>query len=58
MDRRNGVRDTVASRYAEWADALNVGRREFVKKMIFFTEPGTYAILFGDAVSYYPCGNA
>lgn len=45
----NGRGKIPSSRYAEWADALNVGRREFVEKIIFFTEPSTYAILFGEA---------
>lgn len=44
----NGRGKIPSSRYAEWADALNVSRREFVEKIIFFTEPSTYAILFGE----------
>ena len=45
----NGRGKIPTTRYAEWADALNVGRQEFVKKIIFFQEPTTYEILFDQA---------
>lgn len=45
----NGRGKIPSSRYTEWADALNLGRREFVEKVLFFTDPHTYNILFDDA---------
>jgi transcriptional regulator with XRE-family HTH domain len=45
----NGRGKIPPARYAEWADALGVGRREFVARVLSFTEPHTYDILFGEA---------
>jgi transcriptional regulator with XRE-family HTH domain len=44
----NGRGKIPPSRYAEWADALGVDRKDFVGKILYFTEPSTYAILFGE----------
>lgn len=38
-----------ADRYQKWADALQLEVKVFVKNMLYFYEPVTYQILFGDA---------
>jgi transcriptional regulator with XRE-family HTH domain len=45
----NGRGRIPPARYAEWADALGVDRKLFVEKVLYFTEPHTYEILFGEA---------
>lgn len=45
----NGRGRIPPGRYAEWADALGVDRRRFVAQVLYFTEPHTYDILFGEA---------
>jgi transcriptional regulator with XRE-family HTH domain len=35
-------------RYQKWADALEMEPKIFVKKMLFFYEPVTHQILFGE----------
>jgi len=37
-----------ADRYQKWADALEIEQKIFVKKMLYFYEPITYKILFGE----------
>jgi transcriptional regulator with XRE-family HTH domain len=37
-----------ADRYQKWADALEMEPKIFVKKMLFFYEPVTHQILFGE----------
>ena len=37
-----------ADRYQKWADALEIEQKIFVKKMLYFYEPITYQILFGE----------
>lgn len=43
----NGRGRIPPSRYAEWANALGVDQKHFVEKILCFTEPHTYEILFG-----------
>jgi transcriptional regulator with XRE-family HTH domain len=38
-------------RYEQWARALDVDIREFVKRLLGFYDPVTYRILFGDDAS-------
>lgn len=45
----NGRGRIPPSRYSEWADALNVRAGDFVRKVLYYTEPSTYDILFGNA---------
>ena len=45
----NGRGRIPPARYGEWADALGIDRKQFVTQVLYFTEPHTYDILFGDA---------
>ncbi|RDC75007.1 XRE family transcriptional regulator [Rhodovulum sp. 12E13] len=47
----NGRGRIPVHRYAEWAQALGVEQRQFVKTLLFYYEPTTYSILFDDDVS-------
>ncbi|WAJ26874.1 helix-turn-helix domain-containing protein [Antarcticirhabdus aurantiaca] len=35
-------------RYRDWAEALNMDPREFVRELLAFYEPSTHGILFGE----------
>lgn len=38
-----------AERYAAWADALSIDRREFAINMLKFYEPATHDLIFGSS---------
>jgi len=42
----NGRGRIPAERYLDWADALGVERRSFVRRLMFYYDPVTYEILF------------
>lgn len=42
----NGRGRIPVHRYAEWAEALGVDKRTFVRKLLSYYEPTTYKILF------------
>ncbi|MEE4121225.1 MAG: helix-turn-helix transcriptional regulator [Paracoccaceae bacterium] len=44
----NGRGRIPVHRYAEWAQALGVEPRRFVKTLLSYYEPTTYSILFDD----------
>lgn len=44
----NGRGKIPPQRYVEWAEALGQEPKEFVKKLLSYYEPITYAILFED----------
>lgn len=44
----NGRGKIPPVRYAEWADALKVSRRDFAYRMMQFYDPITFGLLFGD----------
>lgn len=44
----NGRGRIPVHRYAEWADALGLDRRFFVKKLLSYYEPTTYQVLFDE----------
>lgn len=44
----NGRGRIPPDRYADWAKALDVPVRPFVKKLMSFYDPVTYDLLFGD----------
>ena len=46
----NGRGRIPPARYRDWASALQVEPKSFVKKLLYYNEPLTYEILFGDAV--------
>lgn len=43
----NGRGRIPSNRYADWADALSIGRRDFAVKMMHFYDPITYDLVFG-----------
>lgn len=43
----NGRGKIPTHRYVEWATALGQDPQEFVKTLLFYYEPSTYKILFG-----------
>ncbi len=45
----NGRGRIPVHRYAEWAQALGVDQRIFVRKLLSYYEPTTYKILFDQA---------
>ena len=47
----NGRGRIPPDRYADWAKALDVPVRAFVKKMMSFYDPVTFALLFGSEQS-------
>jgi transcriptional regulator with XRE-family HTH domain len=44
----NGRGRIPAGRYREWAKALEIDERVFVKAVLSFYEPETFKVLFGD----------
>lgn len=44
----NGRGRIPPARYRDWAEALRIEPREFVKTLLSYNEPLTYEILFGD----------
>ena len=44
----NGRGRIPANRYAEWADALKISRREFALQMMRYYDPITYGLIFGE----------
>lgn len=47
----NGRGRIPVHRYAEWAHALGIEPRRFVKTLLSYYEPTTYSILFDDDAS-------
>lgn len=45
----NGRGRIPPNRYAEWADALEMPRRDFTIQMMKFYDPITYELLFGES---------
>jgi transcriptional regulator with XRE-family HTH domain len=43
----NGRGRIPSSRYADWADALNISRREFALRMVKYYDPHTYELIVG-----------
>ena len=43
----NGRGRIPSSRYADWADALNISRREFALRMVKYYDPHTYELITG-----------
>lgn len=44
----NGRGRIPANRYVDWADALQIPRREFAMRMMQYYDPVTYELIFGD----------
>ncbi|MDB5473443.1 MAG: transcriptional regulator, family [Devosia sp.] len=44
----NGRGKIPSNRYREWATALQVDEKVFVKKMLMYYDPHSYEVLFGD----------
>lgn len=44
----NGRGRIPVHRYGEWAQALDMDKRQFVRRLLSYYEPTTYEILFGD----------
>ena len=44
----NGRGKIPSNRYREWAGALQIDEKIFVKKMLMYYDPHSYEILFGE----------
>jgi transcriptional regulator with XRE-family HTH domain len=44
----NGRGKIPSNRYREWAGALKINEKSFVKKMLMYYDPHAYDILFGE----------
>lgn len=47
----NGRGRIPANRYADWADALQISRRDFALRMMQYYDPVTYELIFGSPIS-------
>lgn len=48
---KNGRGRIPSSRYREWAMALGVDEKVFVKRLLMYYDPTTFEILFGDSAA-------